>query len=78
MEKNGFNVIGGNGSGNQSNQFSSPYGIYVDDDSQCIYIADTSNHRIIQWKSDAKMEQVITGGNGEGSQTDQFEFPVDL
>ncbi len=33
---------------NKLNQLSRPQGIYVDDDNQCIYIADYDNHRIVQ------------------------------
>jgi hypothetical protein len=39
-KQNGFTIAGGNGKGNQLNQLHWPYGIYVDDDDQCIYIAD--------------------------------------
>ncbi len=53
---------GGNGKGNQLNQLSSPEGIYVDDDHQCIYIADYGNDRIVEWKYDAKIGQIVAGG----------------
>jgi sugar lactone lactonase YvrE len=71
-------IAGGNGQGNQLNQLSTPLGIYVDDDDQCILIADYNNHRIVEWKSDAKMGQVVAGGNGEGNRTDQLNYPTDV
>ena len=45
-------MAGGNGSGSGINQLFNPRGLFVDDD-QTIYIADRSNHRIVEWKSDA-------------------------
>jgi sugar lactone lactonase YvrE len=70
-------VAGGNGAGNQLNQLCYPQGIYVDDDDdQCIYIADHANHRIVEWKSGAKMGQVVAGGNEQGNRTDQLTWPA--
>jgi sugar lactone lactonase YvrE len=71
-------IAGGNGQGNQLNQLSDPRGIYVDDDDQCILIADWKNHRIVEWKSGAKMGQVVADGNGEGNRTDQLKEPTDV
>jgi hypothetical protein len=47
-KQNGITIAGGNGNGAQLNQLSHPYGIYVDDDNQCIYISDWRNHRIVE------------------------------
>ncbi|CAF0748686.1 unnamed protein product [Adineta steineri] len=71
-------VAGGNGEGNQLNQLSRPYGIYIDDEDQSIYIADQWSHRIVKWKSGASHGQVVAGGNGEGSRLDQLNHPTDL
>ncbi len=49
--------------GDGINQLSHPYGLYVDDD-QTVYIADSQNHRIVEWKSGAPSGQVVAGGNG--------------
>ncbi|CAF4346332.1 unnamed protein product, partial [Rotaria magnacalcarata] len=73
----GITVAGGNGSGNALNQLKGPYGLCVDDD-QNIYIADTSNHRIVQWKAGAASGQVIAGGNGPGNGTEQLNTPFDV
>ncbi len=76
----GFTIAGGNGEGDQLNQLSSPFGIYVDDDDQCIYIADCDNHRIVEWKYGAKIGQVVAGGNGngKGNRMDQLNEPTDV
>jgi sugar lactone lactonase YvrE len=75
--QNGVTVAGGNGEGNGLNQLSRPVGMYIDDD-QTIYIADKLNHRILEWKSDAKSGRVVAGGNGQGNRNDQFSDPVDV
>jgi sugar lactone lactonase YvrE len=77
-KQNGTTIAGGNGGGNQSNQLNTPHGIYVDDDNQCIYIADSLNHRIVEWKSGAKMGQVVAGRNGGGNRMDQLNYPTDV
>ncbi|CAF2088071.1 unnamed protein product, partial [Rotaria magnacalcarata] len=61
-----------------TNQLSSPYGLFVDDD-QTVVIADTYNHRIIQWKKDDTTNgQVVAGGNGEGNGLNQLNYPIDV
>ncbi|CAF3583241.1 unnamed protein product [Rotaria socialis] len=66
-------ITGGHTSDNQLN---CPYGIYVDDDNQSIFIADWGNHRIVEWKCDTKNSQVVAGGNGNGNRMDQLSFPT--
>jgi sugar lactone lactonase YvrE len=51
--------------------------LYVDDD-QTIYIADQSNHRIVEWKWGATSGQVVAGGNGQGSGANQLSNPYDV
>ncbi len=77
-KQNGVTIVGGNGQGNQLTQLHRPYGIYVDDDDQCIYIADCGNDRIVKWKYNAKIGQVVAGGNGRGNQMDQLNEPLDV
>jgi sugar lactone lactonase YvrE len=36
--------------------------VYIDDD-QTIYVADSANHRIVEWKSDAINGQIVASGN---------------
>jgi sugar lactone lactonase YvrE len=61
---NGITVAGGNGNGNKLNQLSYPKGVFIDDD-QTIYVADTQNYRIVEWKRNAKTGRIIAGGNGQ-------------
>ncbi|CAF4510055.1 unnamed protein product, partial [Didymodactylos carnosus] len=77
-QQNGLTVAGGNGQGNGINQLSKPWGLYVDDDDQTIYIADALNHRIVEWKWGATSGQVVAGGNEEGNETHQLSNPFDV
>jgi sugar lactone lactonase YvrE len=70
-------MAGGNVFGNGTNQLHRPQGLYVDDD-QTVYVADSWNYRIVQWKSGATSGQVVAGGNGEGSETHQLLNPLDV
>ncbi|CAF1324167.1 unnamed protein product, partial [Rotaria sp. Silwood1] len=76
-QQNGITVAGGNRQGNGINQLSYPLGLYVDDD-QTIYVADQSNHRIVEWKRGATSGQVVAGGNGQGSGDHQLDNPYDV
>ncbi|CAF1219948.1 unnamed protein product [Rotaria sp. Silwood1] len=75
--QNGITVAGGNGRGNETNQLSWPWSLYVDDD-QTIYVADYYNHRIVEWKSGATNGTVVAGGNGYGNGAHQLNRPVDV
>ncbi|CAF4986951.1 unnamed protein product, partial [Rotaria sp. Silwood1] len=76
-QQNGLIVAGGNGQGNEINQLSNPLGSYVDED-QTIYVADQSNHRIVEWKWGATSGQVVAGVNGQGSGAHQLNNPQDV
>ncbi|CAF1229667.1 unnamed protein product [Adineta steineri] len=68
-------VAGGNGEGNQNDQLSSPYQIFIDN-KQTIYIADYFNHRIMKWFNDDLQEGlIVAGGNGYGDGLDQLKLP---
>ncbi|CAF1222367.1 unnamed protein product [Adineta steineri] len=71
-------IAGGNGRGNKSNQLDQPRGIYVDNDDDSIYIADTGNDRIVKWEFGAKNGTVVAGGNGRGRAIDQLADPIDI
>ncbi|CAF3944273.1 unnamed protein product, partial [Rotaria sordida] len=75
--QNGLTVAGGNGLGSGINQLYNPCGLYVDDD-QTIYVADYSNHRIVEWKCGATTGQVVAGGNGQGNGAHQLNYPYDV
>jgi sugar lactone lactonase YvrE len=77
-KQNGMTIAGENRKGNQLNQLSRPHGIYVDNDNQCIYVADCDNHRIVEWKCGAMKGQVVAGGNGKGNRMDQLNEPRDV
>ncbi|CAF4344992.1 unnamed protein product, partial [Adineta steineri] len=67
-------VAGGNGRGNQLNQFNSPAFIFVDED-QSIYVSDQHNHRVMKWRKDAKEGRIVAGGNGQGGNLNQLWAP---
>ncbi|CAF1201977.1 unnamed protein product [Adineta steineri] len=77
-KQHGITIAGGDGGGNQLNQFSCPQGICVDDDHQTIYITDPNNDRIVEWKYGAKNGQVVAGGKGERNRSDQLKWPTDV
>ena len=59
------------------NQLDDPWSVYVDDD-QTLYVADRSNHRIVQWKNEATSGEVVAGGNGQGGHIEQLNRPVNV
>ncbi|CAF4359265.1 unnamed protein product, partial [Adineta steineri] len=61
-KQNAITVAGGNEKGQQLNQLMGPHGIFIDEKKN-IFIADCSNHRIVEWKCNAKIGQIIAGGN---------------
>ncbi|CAF0868106.1 unnamed protein product [Adineta steineri] len=77
-KQNAVTVAGGNGWDSGSNQLNYPYGIYIDNDDESIYIADAMNHRIVRWELDAKASKIVAGGNGRGNRIDQLDFPADV
>jgi sugar lactone lactonase YvrE len=75
--QNGVTVAGGNSQGNRNNQLSNPWSVYVDDD-QTIYVADYSNHRIVEWKKDATTGQIVAGVKEAGNRNDQLNSPANV
>ncbi|CAF1276616.1 unnamed protein product [Rotaria sp. Silwood1] len=75
--QNGVTLAGGNGQGSEMNQLHYAQGLCVDED-QTIYIADGSNHRIVEWKYGATTGRVVAGGNGQGNGPDQLDNPSDV
>ena len=73
----GITVAGGNGNGIELNQLSGSYGVCVDDN-ETVYIADTSNHRIVQWKKGATIGKIIAGGNDQGYRDNQLHSPSNV
>jgi sugar lactone lactonase YvrE len=75
--KKGVTLAGENGRGSESNQLHNPEGLYVDDDAT-VYIADSMNHRIVEWNFGATSGQMVAGGNEQGNRNDQLNHPVDV
>ena len=74
-KQNGLTVAGGNGKGNQINQLYYPAGISIDDD-QTLYIADSKNDRVLEWKLNATSGRIVAGGNGKSDQMNQLNTPT--
>ena len=62
-DKTGTIVAGGNGEGNNLNQFNQPNYIFVDEN-HSLYVVDWGNQRVMKWKKDAKNGIIVAGGNG--------------
>ncbi|CAF2118217.1 unnamed protein product, partial [Rotaria magnacalcarata] len=76
--QSGVTVAGGHGRGDATNQLNESYGLFVDED-QTVVIADSENHRIIQWKNgDTTNGQVVAGGRGAGNGLKQLNYPADV
>ncbi|CAF1177150.1 unnamed protein product [Adineta steineri] len=76
-KQNAITVAGGNRHGQQLNQLYEPLGIFIDKNKN-IFVADFNNHRIVEWKCNAKEGQIIAGGNGQGGGMDQLNRPTDV
>ncbi|CAF4173934.1 unnamed protein product, partial [Rotaria sp. Silwood2] len=80
----GITVAGGNQIGNELNQLNRPLNICIGDDQQTMYIADTFNHHIIEWKYGSTNGQIVAGdtcgtlvagGHGQGNRLNQLNGP---
>ncbi|CAF1193664.1 unnamed protein product [Adineta steineri] len=76
-KQNATTVAGGNGHGQELNQLNGPLGIFIDEKNN-IFIADSHNHRIVEWKYNAEEGQIIAGGNGKGNRMDQLNHPINV
>ncbi|CAF1406562.1 unnamed protein product, partial [Adineta steineri] len=76
-KQNAITVAGGNGQGQQLNQLFQPQGMFIDRNKN-IFIADFYNHRIVEWKYNAKEGQIIAGGHKQGNGIDQLNGPTDV
>ena len=61
--------------GSALNQLSTPCDCAFDTNSNMLYIADTFNHRIIQYANNASFGTVVAGGNGNGYNITQLNSP---
>ncbi|CAF1384465.1 unnamed protein product [Adineta steineri] len=76
-KQNAITVAGGNGKGQELNQLYSPYGIFIDKNKN-IFVADFENHRVIEWKYNAKQGQIIADKNNRENRTSQLGTPTDV
>ncbi|CAF1197271.1 unnamed protein product [Adineta steineri] len=76
-KQNAITVAGGNVKAQKLNQLNRPHSIFIDKKKN-IFIADQDNHRIVEWKYNAKEGQIIAGGNGNGSEMNQLNEPTDV
>ncbi|CAF1271708.1 unnamed protein product [Adineta steineri] len=76
-KQNAITVVGEDGYGLKFNQLHGPHGIFIDK-TKNIFIADCWNHRIVEWKYNAKEGQIIAGGNEKGNQINQLNNPTDV
>ncbi|CAF4827719.1 unnamed protein product [Rotaria sp. Silwood1] len=69
-------TVAGNGTnGSALNQLSFPNGVNLDSSSDILYVADTNNHRIMSYASNASIGTLVAGGNGSGTQSHQLYSP---
>ncbi|CAF0777826.1 unnamed protein product [Adineta steineri] len=76
-KQNAVTVAGGNREEQELNELSYLHGIFIDEKKN-IFIADSTNHRIVEWKYDAEEGQIIAGRNGKGDRMDQLNYPTDV
>ncbi|CAF3980953.1 unnamed protein product, partial [Adineta steineri] len=76
-KQDAITVAGGNEKGQELNQLDHPEGIFIDRQKN-IFIADSGNHRIVEWKYNSKEGQIIAGGNRRGNRMDQLNNPTDV
>ncbi|CAF4918791.1 unnamed protein product [Rotaria sp. Silwood1] len=73
-ENQGVVVAGGNGVGDQLNQFNIPTKVFVDRDLS-VYVSDGNNDRVMKWVKGANKGIVVAGGRGKGSSLSQLNYP---
>ncbi|CAF1056683.1 unnamed protein product [Adineta steineri] len=77
--KDGITVAGGKDYGDKLDQLAHPYGIFLDDNDDTIYIADHDNDRIVMWKQNATIGQWVAGVKDKDT-TEKFSLfmPEDM
>ena len=74
-KQHGTTIAGGYEKGNPLNELNLSSDIFIDDD-QTIYVADSGNHRIVEWKNNEINGRIVAGGNGQGDRNDQLNGPA--
>ncbi|CAF4722333.1 unnamed protein product [Rotaria sp. Silwood1] len=70
-------VAGGNSNGNDLNQLWLPSSVFVDDNEN-IFVADSANDRIVEWKAGAKEGRIVAGGDDPLQETSTLNAPLDV
>ena len=73
----GVTVAGGNGPGTAANQLTGPQGLFIDAAGD-LYVCDEPNSRVLEFppgSTSATLGVVVAGGNGAGSNPNQFNYP---
>ncbi len=70
-------MAGGNRQGKKLNQLWDPQGIFIDKN-QNTFIADSRNHRIVEWQLNENQGKIVAGGKGRGEKIDQLNRPTDV
>ena len=70
--KYAITVAGSRSARTASNQLNYPYAIEIDDDEETLFVADYDNDRIIAWEKDATNGELVAGGKGQGTRSDQL------
>ena len=72
----GLTVAGLGVSGSNASQLYRPQDIFRDEKSGALYIADTSNSRIMRYFRNESTGTVVAGGNGLGNSNIQLHYPT--
>ncbi|CAF4198993.1 unnamed protein product, partial [Adineta steineri] len=76
-KQNSITVVGESGYKHELNQLNGPYGMFINKEKN-IFIANLNNHRIVEWKYNAKEGQIIANGNKQGNRMVQIDRPTDV
>ena len=81
--KRGTDVIKRSSRGYQANptwmaNSSHPAGIFYHQGTGAVYVVEHGNHRVVRWLPGASSPQVVAGGNGAGSGSNQLHSPYDV
>ncbi|CAF1144804.1 unnamed protein product [Adineta steineri] len=74
-------TVAGSSSGKRGEDAASlwfPENVFIDDQTNVIYVTDTNNNRIQRWLFNASQAETIIGASGRGNRTDQLNHPTDL
>ncbi|CAF0822420.1 unnamed protein product [Adineta steineri] len=76
-DKEATTVAGGNGRGNQLNQFNQPMHIFVDKD-HSIYVADYNNNRVMKWMKNASVGIPVASEETSGENFNSLSRPTSV